>query len=61
MYSINPEEHLHSRGIVDLNKSSNIEIKQSESNVELTKINLEHEEREWRSCCFNLHKESLLF
>ena len=63
MYTINPEEHLKTRGIIDLNKTSNVEIKQSESksNLELARINFEHEERQWKSCCFSLHQESSLF
>ena len=64
MYSINPEEHLKTKGIIDLNKSS-IEIKETEPkiNLELEKIKESHkfEERQWKSCCFQLEKESSLF
>ena len=33
MYSINPEEHLKSKGIIDLNKKSDVEVKQNENIV----------------------------
>ena len=70
MYSINPEEHLKSKGIIDLNKKSDVEVKQNENIVtdesfkmEMAKNEFElmKEEHEWRSCCFSLHRESSLF
>ena len=71
MYTINPEEHLKTRGIIDLNKKSNVEIKQSENIVIPTlvqhQLDVEDDERQfkhdnyWVSGCLKMDKRAVVF
>ena len=71
MYSINPEEHLKSKGIIDLNKKSDVEVKQNENivipklvqhqlDVEDDEIKFKHDNY-WVSCCLKMDKRAVVF
>ena len=63
MYTENPELYLKNRGSI----CNTINECQEEEKVNLNSrqvdkiIDIEIEEKEWRSCCFNMHKESSIF
>ena len=60
MYMDNPEDYLQTTG--HLIKPSTPKINEKHSlEIEDKKLDLQIEEKRWRSCCFDLHQESSLF
>ena len=73
MYTENPEEYLTHRGgmlkSIDVKHADvtlcptdvSIHTKEHDMKIQDAKIMSELEEKQWKSCCFELHKESSLF
>ena len=65
MYTENPEQYLSHRGgmlkpIEEKKDDVSIHTKH-DMHIEDVKLEANLEERQWRSCCFELHRESSLF
>lgn len=58
MYSINPEDHLKKK---NEDKSITRIEREHEMKIQDEKLNLEIEEKRWKSCCFQLEPESSVF
>jgi hypothetical protein len=66
MYVENPEEYLTHRGsmlkpIEEKHSDVSITTRQHDLKIQDLKIEAELEEKQWKSCCFELHRESSLF
>lgn len=65
IYAIdNPEDYLTNRGRIDYMikpSSPNGEDKKHDFSIQDRKLEVELEDKRWRSCCFDLHQESSLF
>ena len=68
MYTENPEEYLIHRGsmlkLIEEKRddiSVNTRLKEHDMKIQDVKILSELEEKQWKSCCFELHRESSLF
>ena len=68
MYTENPEEYLMHRGgmLKPLDSkhddtSMNTKVKEHDMKIQDAKVLSELEEKQWKSCCFELHRESSLF
>lgn len=50
-----------SMNLTELNKQVNSDLIKHQIDIESKEVEFAHQDKQWRSCCFSLHKESSIF